>query len=347
MPQTAIRKLCGGESLNREDALKTIHGLMDGKYTPSQIGAILIALHIKGETVEEVTGFAMGMHERLIPVHAKRTPLLDTCGTGGSSFRVFNVSTCSAFVAAAAGIGVAKHGNRAVTGVCGSADVLEALGIQVDITPEQCADCIDSVGIGFIFAQRHHPALAHVGPSRREIGVRTIFNLLGPLSNPAGAKMHALGVYEPSLCSLAAKVLRELGSTSAVVMHGDIGLDEISIVGETQISELRNGEVEDYTLHAADFGVDESSMDLNALAPASTTAENAALVREALSGVDIDAGGRSRRTLVAVNAAAALRTAGLAESWKEAVDLANTTISERRALDKLNELTEFTRSFIR
>ncbi len=347
MPQHVIQKLSNGLSLTREEALQSMRGMMEGRFTPSQIGAVLISLHIKGETVEEVTGFAMGMREQLIPVHAARTPLLDTCGTGGSSFRVFNVSTCSAFITAAAGIGIAKHGNRAVTGVCGSADVLEALGIQVEITPEQCADSIDTVGIGFIFAQRHHPALRHVGPSRREIGVRTVFNLLGPLSNPADAKMHALGVYEPSLCSLAAGVLKELGSTNAVVMHGDIGLDEISVVGETQISELRGGEIVEYKLKASDFGVDESRVDLKALAPATTPAENAVLVRDTLSNRDIDAGGYSRRALVAVNAAAALRTAGLAKSWPEAVELANALISDRLALDKLDELIEFTRSLNR
>ncbi len=347
MPQNVIRKLSRGETLTREESLDAIRGMMAGDYTPSQISAMLIALHIKGETVEEVTGFALGMREKLIPVHAQRTPLLDTCGTGGSSFRVFNVSTCSAFIAAAAGIGVAKHGNRAITGVCGSADVLEALGIDVDLTPEQCAACIDTVGIGFIFAQRHHPALKHVGPTRREIGVRTIFNLLGPLSNPAGARLHALGVYDPELCNLAASVLHELGSVRAIVMHGEPGLDEISITGETRISELQDGKVMDYTLTPSDLGIDIAAIDIEALGPASTAKENAVLVQEALSGDDFNSGSRSRRTLVAVNSAAALRAAGLANEWKDALDLANTIISERCALDKLNELIEFTRSVTR
>lgn len=220
MPQEALNKLIERQHLTREEAHALLDAVMEGRATPAQIGALLVALRMKGETVEEVTGFALGMRARVVPVRAQRAPLLDTCGTGGSRFRVFNVSTCAAFVAAAAGIPVAKHGNRAMSGVCGSADVLEALGVKIHLTPEQCAACIDTVGIGFLFAQQHHPAMKQVSGPRREIGVRSIFNLLGPLTNPAGAARQVMGVYDAALCPLAAGALRALGSERALVLHG-------------------------------------------------------------------------------------------------------------------------------
>src|SRR5579871_3906220 len=241
MPQNALRKLIAREHLTRQEATAVLNALVEGEASPALIGALLVALRMKGETVEEVTGFALEMRARAVPVRPRSAPLLDTCGTGGSAFRVFNVSTCAAFVAAAAGIAVAKHGNRAMTGVCGSADVLEALGVRVDLTPEQCAACIDAIGIGFLFAQRHHPAMKRLSGPRREIGVRSIFNLLGPLTNPAGATLQAMGVYDGALCPLVAGALRELGSVRALVFHGEIGLDEIATIGPTRICELRTG----------------------------------------------------------------------------------------------------------
>src|SRR5579862_9249124 len=221
--QETLRKLVARQNLDRAEAAEVMRALMDGMASPGQVGALLIGLRMKGETIEEVTGFAQEMRARLIPVKPGRQPLLDTCGTGGGRLQVFNVSTAAAFVAASAGIGIAKHGNRAVSGVCGSADVLEALGVRIDLAPAQVAACIDQVGIGFLFAPGHHPALKHVGSPRRELGVRTLFNLLGPLSNPAGARLHVMGVYDPDLCALAAGALRELGSERAVVVHAEIG----------------------------------------------------------------------------------------------------------------------------
>ena len=221
--------------------------------------------------------------------------MLDTCGTGGSTFRVFNVSTAAAFVAVAAGAVVAKHGNRAMTSICGSADVLEALGIRVVLTPEQCADCIDSVGIGFLFAPHHHPAMKQVSAPRREIGVRSVFNLLGPLTNPAGATRQVMGVYEARLTTLAAGALRELGSERALVLHAEIGLDEISTIGVTQISELRGGEVRDYVLTPRDLGLDSPEPDPEALAPGATPEENAVILREALSGPRLRFSGSSAK----------------------------------------------------
>ena len=245
-----LHKLVARQDLTRDEATDVMTLLMTGQATPSQIGALLIALRMKGETVEEVAGFAQAMRAHVVPVQTQRKPLLDTCGTGGSRFRVFNVSTAAAFVMAAAGVAVAKHGNRAMSGVCGSADVLEALGVRVNLTPEQCARCIEEIGIGFLFAQSHHPSMKHVGATRREIGVRSVFNLLGPLTNPAGATRQTLGVYDRRLCALAIGALRDLGSERAIVMHGDIGLDEISTLGATHISELRDGHIETLRLTA-------------------------------------------------------------------------------------------------
>src|SRR5579862_9587116 len=230
--QETLRKLVARQNLDRAEAAEVMRALMDGMASPGQVGALLIGLRMKGETIEEVTGFAQEMRARLIPVKPGRQPLLDTCGTGGGRLQVFNVSTAAAFVAASAGIAVAKHGNRAVSGICGSADVLEALGLRIDLNAAQCAACIDRLGIGFLFAPSHHPALKHIGTTRRELGIRTVFNLLGPLSNPAGAHLQVMGVYAADLCPLAAGVLRALGSQRALVAHAEIGMGEISTCGQ-------------------------------------------------------------------------------------------------------------------
>jgi len=343
MATVVIEKLVCGEHLTRTEAREALDILMDGSATPAQIAAILVALRMKGETVEEVTGFAEGMRARVVPVHVGRRPLLDTCGTGGSTFRTFNVSTAAAFVAAAAGIAVAKHGNRAVTGVCGSADVLEALGVRVDLTAEQCAACIETVGIGFLFAQSHHPAMRQVNGPRREIGVRSIFNLLGPLTNPAGATHQVMGVYAAQLGPLVAGALRELGSESAMVLHGEVGLDEISTLGPTFVSELRDGEITTYTLNREDLELTGRLPSREYLAPAPDAPANAVIVREVLSGEAQDECARARRDLVAVNAAAALRVCGLADSWADALHQSRVLLSSGAALAKLEELASFTR----
>jgi anthranilate phosphoribosyltransferase len=343
MPQDALRKIVAGHSLTREEARKMLTAVMDGLATPAQIGALLVGLRMKGETVEEVTGCVLAMRGRVVPVRPRSAPLLDTCGTGGSAFRVFNVSTAAAFVAAAAGAVVAKHGNRAMTGICGSADVLEALGIRVALTPEQCAECIDAVGIGFLFAPHHHPAMKQVSAPRREIGVRSIFNLLGPLTNPAGATRQVMGVYDSRLTSLAAGALRELGSERAIVMHGDIGLDEISTIGPTRVSELHDGGVRDYALTPRDLGLECAEPDAESLAPPPTPEENAELLVDVLSGAARDDRRTvARRDLVAVNAAASLRVCGFAEGWPEAVRLAHRILASGEAFAMVRSLAEFT-----
>lgn len=343
MVPEAIGKAVAGQSLTQEEAAQVMTELMAGEATPAQIGALLIALRMKGETVSEVAGLAQTMRSRVVPVRPRTTPLLDTCGTGGSTFRVFNVSTCAAFVAAAAGIPVAKHGNRASSGVCGSADVLEALGVAIGLAGAQCADCIDAVGIAFLFAPGHHPAMKHVAAPRREIGVRTVFNLLGPLSNPAGATRQTMGVYEARLCPLAAGALGELGSERAIVAHGDIGLDEIATLGVTHISELRDGHVTNYTLTPHDLGLHGPEPRPEDLAPATTPQENAQLVREVLTGTANDRAALARLDLVAVNAAASLRVAGLVEDWPHAVEMARSLLRSGKGLDVLERLIAYTR----
>lgn len=344
MSQNALRKIVAGKHLTRQEAEEVVTLMMDGQTTQAQIGAILIALRMKGETVEEVAGFARGMRARVVSVPARRRPLLDTCGTGGSAFRTFNVSTAAAFVAAAAGVAVAKHGNRAITGVCGSADVLEALGVRVGLAPEACAACIDEVGVGFLFAPAHHPAMKQVNGPRREVGVRTIFNLLGPLTNPAGATHQVMGVYDPDLISLAAGALRDLGSHRAIVLHAQIGLDEISTIGPTRLCELRDGQITESILTPRDLGLEGPEPCPEDLAPAATPEENAALVRETLAGQADSRPALARRDLVAVNAAAALRVCGLAESWPDAVRLARQMIASGEALALLDRLAAFTAS---
>lgn len=345
MPQEALRTLAGGGSLSREEARDAMTAVMDGQATPAQIGALLFGLRVKGETIDEVAGSVDALRERVLPVRAHRSPLLDTCGTGGSAFRVFNVSTIAAFVAASAGIAVAKHGNRAMSGICGSADVLEALGVRVGLTAEQCAECIDTVGIGFLFAPQHHPAMRQVSGPRRELGVRTIFNLLGPLTNPAGAQRQVMGVYEPRLTHLAAGALKALGSERALVVHGEVGLDEISTIGRTHICELRDGTIHEYTLTRADLGLEAAEPDPAWLLPATTPMENAEIVRETLSGPSDDQQIRARQELVAVNVAAALRVSCLAEEWPEAVRLALRLLISGQPLALLHRLAHFTQQY--
>ena len=345
MIHDVLQKLVDRRDLTGDEAASVMTLLMEGQASGAQIGALLLALRMKGETVEEVTAFARVMRAHVVPVVTRRAPLLDTCGTGGSRFRVFNVSTAAAFVLAAAGVAVAKHGNRAMSGVCGSADVLEALGVRVHLSPVQNARCIEEAGVGFLFAPGHHPSMRHVGAARREIGVRSVFNLLGPLTNPAGATLQTLGVYDSRLCALAAGALRDLGSERALVMHGDIGLDEISTIGSTRLSELRGGEIEHYTLTPSDLGLNGPAPCAADLAPRSTPQENALLLREVLSGADRTDGERARQDLVAVNAAASLRVCGKAEAWPDAVALARDILHSGAALTVLDALRDLTQSF--
>ena len=331
-----LEKLILRDSLSRNEAREVMESLMTGMASPAQAAGLLVALRMKGETIDEVAGFADGMRHHLLPVKVNLSPLVDTCGTGGSRERVFNVSTAAAFVAASAGIAVAKHGNRAMSGVCGSADVLEALGAKIDLTAEQISKCIEKTGIGFLFAQAHHPATKNIAPIRRELGVRTIFNLLGPLSNPAGATRQAMGVYAPELVPLAAGALKSLGSEIALVFHGKEGLDEISTTGPTLVAELRDGTIIEYQLTPEHFGISPAT-DPTWLLPRDTPLANAQILHEALDPTVIDAQTLARRDLVAVNAGAVLyvsdKVVDLVTGYTTAIEL----IMTRSALRKLDE----------
>lgn len=327
-----LAKVIGGHALSEAEAETAMGKVMAGEATPAQLGALLTALRLKGESVEELTGFARGMRAHSLKVTTTRRPLVDTCGTGGAARKTFNVSTTAAFVAAAAGVAIAKHGNRAATSKFGSADVLEALGARLDISPEAVGRCIDEVGIGFLFARSHHPAMKHAAPIRAELGFRTIFNALGPLTNPAGATRQVLGVYDGALCEPLANVLLRLGAEHVLVVHGKAGLDELSTFGETLVAEGRDGTVTTYTLTPADLGLSETTPE--ALAPHD---DPAATVRAILAG---ESG--PRREIVLANAGAALYVAGSAESLRAGIALAAQAIDSGAARTKLEQFVEFT-----
>jgi anthranilate phosphoribosyltransferase len=329
-----IRKAVDGVDLSSEEANAAMSEIMSGEASPVQIAAFLVAMRTKGETVEEVTEFARVMREHVRPVKPTRRPVVDTCGTGGDAIKTFNVSTAAAFVAAGAGVAVAKHGNRSVTSKCGSADVLEALGVRFDLSPEECARCIDEIGLGFMFAPSYHPAMKHAGPVRRELGIRTVFNMLGPLTNPAAAEAQVLGVYAPALTEIHARVLRNLGSRRAFVVHGEGGLDEISSFGVTRITELRDGELTTYDIVPDDVGLPRGA-DAEPVR-GGTPEENARRLVGILEGDEGPA-----RDIVILNAAAAIAAGGLAVTLSEAVQIAAESVDSGKALAKLQELQGF------
>ncbi len=325
-----------GRGLSEGEAAGAMRGIMSGEATPAQIGALLIALRMKGETVEEIAGMARVMREHALRVDVKG-PLLDTCGTGGDAKGTFNVSTAAAFVAAGAGVRVAKHGNRAMSSACGSADVLEALGAKIDLTPEQVSQCIREVGIGFMFAQAFHPAMKHAAGPRRELGVRTVFNILGPLTNPAGARAQLLGVARPELAPKMAAVLQRLGSQHALVVHGEDGLDELSLSGPSTIHEVREGEIRRYTVSPEELGLKRAP--LEAIRGGSPQ-ENAAALRAVLDG-----NRGPLREIVVLNAAAALVAADAVADLREGARLAEEAIDSGAAKERLERFVEITRSF--
>jgi anthranilate phosphoribosyltransferase len=329
-----IRKAADGADLSGDEAHAAMSEIMAGEASPVQIAAFLVAMRMKGETVEEITEFARVMREHVRPVRASRRPLVDTCGTGGDVIKTFNISTAAAFVAAGAGVAVAKHGNRSVTSKCGSADVLEALGIRFDLTPEECTRCIDEIGLGFMFAPSYHPAMKHAGPVRRELGIRTVFNMLGPLTNPAGAEAQVLGVYSPALTEVHAGVLRNLGSRRAFVVHGAGGLDEISIFGDTRVTELHNGKLRTYDLSPEDAGISRAAS-AEAIHGGSPE-ENARTLVSVLEGEEGPA-----RDIVLLNAAAAIAAGGLAGTLAEAVPIAAAAIGSGKAMETLRALQAF------
>ncbi|MFC2057299.1 anthranilate phosphoribosyltransferase [Chloroflexota bacterium] len=337
MIREAIRKLVEGNSLTMEEAALVMEEIMEGEVTPAQFGAFVVALRLKGETIDEIAGLARTMRAKAVRV-VVADPVIDVVGTGGDGLNTFNVSTVAAFVVAGAGLRVAKHGNRAASSQCGSADVLEALGVKFDLIAEQVQKCIEEVGIGFMFAPSFHPATKFAVGPRREIGIRTVFNILGPLTNPAFARNYLLGVADGSLVEKMTRVLQSLGCEHALVVHGKDGLDEITIAGETQVCELKEGSINNYTISPEDFGLSTASLDS---LKGGTAEENAALLRSILSG---NLG--PQRDVVLMNAAAAMVAGDKAKTVRQGMDLAKEALDNGQALAKLEQLIEFSQSFV-
>jgi anthranilate phosphoribosyltransferase len=330
----AIKRAVDGQHLGRDEMYEVFSAVMDGRTTDVQKSALLIALRMKGETADEITGAALAMRERVTPLDLGadniRDGLVDTCGTGGDGLGTFNISTVAAIVAAGAGANVAKHGNRAVSSSCGSADVLSALGVHIDLDAPRMSQVLRRVGIAFLFAPKLHPAMSAVAAVRRELGVRTIFNVLGPLTNPAFARRQVLGVYAERLTETVARVLAALGAEHAMVVHSRDGLDEISVSAATHVCEVRDGEIQEYDVTPEEIGVGRHEIEEIAGGDAST---NAAIARAVLGGEN-----GARHDVVVANAGAALYVAGLAPSIRDGVQLAKEAIASGRAAEKLQEL---------
>lgn len=333
----ALDRLLKAKELSGDEMTEIMRTIMSGGATPAQIGGFLMALRAKGESVGEVVAAAKVLREMATLVSVGGEHLVDTCGTGGDGAHTFNISTASAFVVAAAGGRVAKHGSRSVSGNSGSADVLEAAGININLTPSQVGECIEVVGLGFLFAQRHHDAMQHANGPRRELGVRTLFNLLGPLTNPAGAVCQLLGVFSGDWLVPMAEALRELGSRHVLVVHSDDGLDEISIGAVTRLAELKNGEIVTFTIEPEHFGFARRPLELLAVA---SPKESFAVIQDVFSGKPGPA-----KDIVILNAGAALYVADVAETLEAGMELAAEAIGTGAALGKLLELRDFTRRF--
>ncbi len=334
MIKDAIAKLVDRQNLTEAEAEAVMHEIMDGKDSPAQIAAYLTALRMKGETVEEITGSARAMREKATRIRVNDPMVVDTCGTGGDGAATFNVSTTVAFVVAGAGLTVAKHGNRAVSSRSGSADVLKSLGVRVDLPPERVEECVNDIGIGFLFAPLFHGAMKHAMGPRQEIGVRTIFNLLGPLTNPAGASIQVLGVYDEALTETLAKVLVKLGSRHCYVVHGMDGLDEITVTDRTRVSEGKGGRITNYFIEPRDFGFERAR--LKDLAGGDAD-ENARIIRDILGGRE-----GPRQQLVLLNAAPALVACGKAATLLDGVKRAQEAIRSGAAMEKLESLVRWT-----
>lgn len=333
-----LNRLLERNSLEHAEMLTLMHAVMSGELTPAQIAAILIALRAKGETMTEIAAAAQVMRSLSTKVPLDDLPdLVDTCGTGGDGTHTFNISTASAFVAAAAGVKVAKHGGRSVSSTSGSADVLESVGINIHLTPEQVGQCVRQTGIGFMFAPNHHSAMKYAAPVRKELGVQTLFNILGPLTNPTGARQQVIGVYHPSLTSRIAYALKQLGSRHALVVHGADGLDELSICGESYVAELKSDHVLEYRVTPEQFGLQRSdlaSLQVNGIEEAKQ------LFRAALTNEH-----RAASDIVALNAGAAIYVSGIADHLAEGVHLAKHQIESGAAWEKLEQLTQLSRDF--
>jgi anthranilate phosphoribosyltransferase len=333
--QEALARLLEGRDLSQDEARAVMNAIMDGDATPAQMGGFLVALRLKGETPDEIAGCAEAMREHVLSVRPAREDLVDTAGTGGDGARTFNISTAAALVAAAAGAGVAKHGNRAVSSASGSADVLEALGFRLELPPPRIEQSIDELGFGFLFAPSHHPAMRHAAPVRRELATRTVFNVLGPLTNPAGARAQVVGVYAPELVETIASVLVRLGARRAFVVHGAGGIDELSPAGPNLVCEVADGRVERREIDPADFGVPRCS---SAELAGGTPEENAAFVREVFAGAP-----GAKREAVLLNAAGAIAASGRADDLEEGYAVAAEAVDSGAAAERLEALVAFSR----
>jgi anthranilate phosphoribosyltransferase len=336
MIQLALAQLLDGRELTREQARGAMATIMAGDATPAQIGGFLVALRVKGETVDEIAGFAEAIREHVLPVRPQRDDLVDTAGTGGDGASTINISTAAALVAAAAGAAVAKHGNRAVSSASGSADVLEALGFELEAPPERIARSIDELGFGFLYAPTHHPGFRHAAPVRRELATRTVFNVLGPLTNPAGARAQIVGVYSPDLVWTIAQVLARLGARRAFVVHGAGGIDELSPAGPNLVCEVTEGRVVEREIDPQALGI--AACDPDELR-GGTAAENAAAVRAVFDGSDHSA----RRSAILLNAAGAIAAAGHADDLREGLAIAEETVGSGAAAERLEQLAAFSR----
>jgi anthranilate phosphoribosyltransferase len=335
--KTAINEVINCNDLSRTDMHMVMKTIMQGEATPAQIGGLLVALRLKGESVDEITAAAEVMRELAEKVNIDKTHLVDTCGTGGDGANTFNISTTSAFVVAAAGAKVAKHGNRSVSSKSGSADVLEAAGVNLELNAKQVESCVENVGIGFMFAPMHHSAMKHAIGPRRELGIRTLFNVLGPLTNPAGAPNQVIGVFSKDWLVPLAETLKQLGSEHVLVVHSDDGLDEISISAKTNIAELNNGQINNYQIKPEDFSM--SIQDISKLAVDGVD-DSLIMMQSVLDNTDSAA-----KDIVCLNAGAAIYAAGLADSIKDGVTKAQSTIASGAAKQKLEQLIQQSQSF--
>jgi anthranilate phosphoribosyltransferase len=332
-PQDALKRIIEHREIFHDEMVSLMRQIMGGEVTPVMIAAIITGLRVKKETIGEIAGAASVMRELSTKVDiADDGRLVDTCGTGGDGAHTFNISTASAFVAAAAGAKIAKHGGRSVSSQSGSADVLEALGININLTPEQTAKCINEVGFGFMFAPNYHSAMKHAAPVRKELGVRTLFNILGPLTNPAGAKQQLLGVFNPDLVGIQARVLQRLGSQRVMVVHGKDGLDEITLTGDTMVAELKDGEVREYTVHPKQFGLNTAALEDIQASNVQASRDMILDVLESRPGPALD--------IVLLNAGASIYLAGLADTLENGVKKAAEVIASGAAKNKLAQLVQ-------
>lgn len=339
--QTALGRISEKQDLSTEEMVAVMRQIMSAGSTDVQIGAFLLGMRIKGETIDEITGGVQVLREFASGVQVSGPHLVDIVGTGGDGANLFNVSTAACFVVAAAGGRVAKHGNRSVSSSSGSADVLEAAGVRLDISPDQVAQCVDQLGIGFMFALMHHSAMRHVTVARNELGLRTLFNILGPMANPAGLKRQLIGVYDRALCRPIAEVLQRLGSEHVMVVHSDDGLDEISLAADTFVAELGNGEITEYSLQPEQLGFKRESLQDLVVEGVEASLQ---LLTAALAGEQDERSQRAAR-LIALNAGAALYVAGVADSVFDGVALSNDILSSGAALEKLQQLAAMTQAF--